>query len=77
VPAALSWEPGLRPEWELWADWHAATAEASGFRAPTRLPVPPSDTEPRLRDAYDRALPVYRRLRAHALAATPGPEMIG
>jgi Sulfotransferase domain len=77
VPAALSWEPGLRPEWELWADWHAATAEASGFRAPTHLPLPPSDAEPRLRDAYERALPVYRRLRSHALAATPGPETIG
>jgi hypothetical protein len=67
MPEALTWEPGLRPEWALWAGWHGSTAEASGFRAPGHLSMPPSDAEPRLRDAYNRALPVYRRLRSPAL----------
>jgi hypothetical protein len=67
MPEALTWEPGLRPEWALWAGWHVSTAEASGFRAPSHSPVPPSDAEPHLRDAYSRALPVYRWLRSRAL----------
>ncbi len=67
MPEALTWEPGLRPEWALWAGWHVSTAGASGFRAPSHSPVPPSDAEPHLRDAYNRALPIYRRLRSRAL----------
>ena len=74
VPEALAWQPGMRPEWELWADWHGATAEARGFRASGPAPAPPSDAEPRLRQAYERALPVYARLRARALPTTGGPE---
>ncbi len=77
VPEALTWQPGLRPEWELWADWHGATAQAAGFRAPGRPPAPPSESEPRLREAYERALPVYGRLRACALPAAVSSERPG
>lgn len=65
---ALTWEPGMRPEWELWADWHASTARSSGFHPLHPPPPPPGEDEPRLRDLHARALPVYERLLRHRLA---------
>ncbi len=64
---ALTWEPGMRPEWELWADWHASTARSRGFHRLDPAPDAPGDEEPRLRELYRRAQPVYARLRAHRL----------
>ena len=67
VEEALSWEPGMREEWGLWDDWHSTTSKASGFRElhdPAPVPTP---EEPRLREAYERALPVYERLAGHAI----------
>jgi hypothetical protein len=70
VEAALTWSPGMRPEWELWADWHESSALATGFRPPSgTLPRPPGPDEPRLRSVHERALPVYERLRAVRLGA--------
>jgi len=57
---ALTWEPGMRPEWELWSDWHSATAESIGFR-PLQDDASAPD-EPRLRDVYEHAALVYRRI---------------
>ena len=33
-PEALSWEPGLIPDWERWADWHSEVAVSTGIRPP-------------------------------------------
>jgi hypothetical protein len=63
LPEALRWEPGMRPEWELWRDWYGATATGTGFRPPTAVAPPPPD-EPRLARAYDRCAPIYAELRA-------------
>ncbi|WP_299051548.1 hypothetical protein [uncultured Nocardioides sp.] len=66
-PDALTWEPGMRPEWELWAEWHGSTSRTTGFAPLRPTPPPPGEDQPRLRAAYDAAVPVYERLRAHAL----------
>lgn len=66
-PDALTWEPGMRPEWELWGAWHASTASSTGFGTLRPPPPPPGPDDARLRAAYDAALPVYERLLAHAL----------
>ena len=67
VEEALSWEPGMRPEWDHWHDWHASTARSTGFNELRPLPPPPGPDEPRLHDAYQAALPVYERLSAEAI----------
>jgi hypothetical protein len=66
VEEALRWEPGLRPEWSLWADWHASTARSTGFHELGEPPAP-DGAEPRLLEAYERAQPVYERFLAHAV----------
>ncbi|ROR92344.1 sulfotransferase family protein [Nocardioides aurantiacus] len=66
-PSALTWEPGMRPEWELWGEWHASTSRSTGFGDLRPPPPPPGHEDSRLRAAYDAALPVYERLLAHAL----------
>ena len=38
-PDSLRWEPGMRPEWQLWRDWYANAAASTGFAPPT----PPAD----------------------------------
>ncbi len=68
-PDALTWEPGMRPEWDLWGDWHASTARATGFKELRDPPPPPTPDEPRLHEAYQEALPIYRRLAADAIGA--------
>ena len=55
----------MRPEWELWSDWHAATAESNGFR-PLQDDASAPD-EPRLRDVYERAVRVHWMLLEHAV----------
>lgn len=65
-PEALHWEPGMLPAWTDWADWHASTSSSTGFE-PLRPSPPPTADEGRVYAAYERALPVYRRLTAHAL----------
>ncbi len=67
VESALTWEPGMRPEWELWGDWHSSTASSTGFEELDPPPPPPGPDEPRLHEAYLASLPVYERLSAVAL----------
>jgi len=64
---ALTWEAGMRPEWDLWDDWHASSARSTGFGELPDPPPPPTPDEPRLYEAYRQALPVYRRLAADAI----------
>jgi Sulfotransferase domain len=67
---ALSWEAGMRPEWQTWEDWHESTAQSTGFHALGDPPPAPTPDEPRLYEAHRAALPVYRRLTAHALTGS-------
>lgn len=65
LPYALSWAPGMRPEWARWADWHQSTAASTGFaiRAP-RATIEPTS---RVRDAAARAQPIFDQLYARRL----------
>jgi hypothetical protein len=67
---ALTWEPGMRREWDLWEDWHSTTARSTGFRELEAPPPPPTPAEPRLHEAYQEALLVYERLAAQAITAS-------
>ncbi len=69
-PEALTWEPGMRAEWDLWGDWHASTARSTGFSELKDPPPPPTPDEPRLHEAYQAALPVYRAMAADAIGTT-------
>jgi hypothetical protein len=72
VAEALTWEGGMRPEWELWGEWHGSTSRATGFGDLDPPPPPPGPDEPRVLEAYQAALPVYQRLMAHAVGRPPG-----
>jgi hypothetical protein len=67
VDDAMSWEPGMREEWELWGDWHRTTSQATGFRELGDPPPAPTPDEPRLHEVYEQAMPVYERLASHAI----------
>jgi len=66
-PDALQWEPGMRPEWELWPDWYEATAASTGFQPPSPAPQPPVRDDPHLARAYEHCAPIYEELRARRL----------
>ena len=70
-PDALTWDPGMRPEWDLWDDWHASTARSTGFTPLDDPPPPPTPDETRLYQAYREAVPVYRTLAAEAIGRAP------
>jgi hypothetical protein len=74
VEDALTWDPGMRPEWSLWDDWHATTASSTGFNELEPPPPPPGPEEPRLHEAYTAARPVYESLAVHAIAVPPPAE---
>lgn len=65
-PDSLDWEPGMRPEWELWPDWYQAAAASTGFHPPSTDP-PPALSDPHLTRAYERCAPIYEQLRARRL----------
>jgi hypothetical protein len=67
---ALSWSPGMRPEWARWADWHEKSAASTGFGPRDRDPsvsasIRVLDVAARYRPFYDamwkrRLLPAVR-----------------
>ncbi|KAJ57263.1 branched-chain amino acid aminotransferase [Actibacterium mucosum KCTC 23349] len=67
VPSMLSWPAGGHPDDGVWAPvWYGAVHQSTGFAAPEG-PLP-SLTGP-LADLCAQALPVYERLREHALTS--------
>ena len=64
-PDALTWEAGMREEWERWQDWYGATSESTGF-APPREGEPPA-VEGRVAELVEASMPIYERLRDLAL----------
>ncbi|MGQ0804749.1 MAG: sulfotransferase family protein [Actinomycetota bacterium] len=61
IAEALTWPPGMRPEWGLWEEWHDEVARSHGFTLPP-AGGPPDRTDPRVEAAYQRARPVYEEL---------------
>jgi hypothetical protein len=68
VPEALTWSPGMRPEWGLWEEWHDEVARTTGFTPPVDT-APTERDEPRVAAAYDRARPIYEDLCRRAVRA--------
>ncbi|HYI60633.1 MAG TPA: hypothetical protein VEW93_02380 [Acidimicrobiales bacterium] len=66
APDALTWESGMRPEWERWRDWYGATSRSSGFLAPPDG-SPPAPQDARIAALVERNLPVYEELRTACL----------
>jgi Sulfotransferase domain len=65
IRAALSWQPGERPEWQPSRRWHETVAATSGFGAVSAgsATVPDAVAAPYLR----HHLPYYEALHAHRL----------
>ncbi|MEU8080263.1 hypothetical protein AB0B31_33005 [Catellatospora citrea] len=64
---ALSWEPGMRPEWQTTSRWHASTSQTAGFRRNTGAGAEAVAADPVLRAYCDYHLPYYEKLRAAAI----------
>ncbi len=67
VPEALSWQPGMRSEWQATSRWHESTSRTSGF---TRGAVGGAEAvaaNPVLRTYLDYHLSYYEELHAVAL----------
>lgn len=67
VEEALTWEPGMLPQWELWEEFHHTSASSTGFEELGPPPPPPGPEQPHLHSIYQAALPVYERLSALAI----------
>lgn len=67
LPDALSWEPGMRPEWRTTSRWHKSTSETSGFTRRASGGAEAVAADPMLRAYRDYHLPYYEKLRAVAL----------
>ena len=60
LAAALTWEPGMQPQWELWRDWYEGVAETTGFTPPRS--TPPADVAPGRAALVERSESIYRRV---------------
>ena len=67
LPDALSWEPGMRSEWQKTGRWHQSTSETSGFTPGAGGGAEAVAADPVLRAYFDYHLPYYEQLRAAAL----------
>jgi hypothetical protein len=64
---ALSWAPGMRPEWQSTSRWHRSTSETTGFWRGRGSQVEAVAADPVLRAYRDYHQPYYEKLRAVAL----------
>jgi hypothetical protein len=67
APEALSWQPGMRPEWEATSRWHQSTSSTAGFTRGSGRGADVVEANPVLRGYLDYHLPYYELLRAAAL----------
>ncbi|GAA0438436.1 hypothetical protein GCM10010357_69820 [Streptomyces luteireticuli] len=67
LPDALSWQPGMRPEWQSTDRWHRSTSRTSGFARGSGDGAEAVAADPTLRAYRDYHLPYYEKLRAVAL----------
>lgn len=67
VPEALSWEPGMRPEWQRTSRWHRSISESTGFANGTSRDIEAPFDAHVLRAYNDYHRPFYEKLRAVAI----------
>jgi hypothetical protein len=67
---SLSWESRDVEHWDSWEGWHDAAERSTGIKPATRRdPELPEELE----EVYERCLPYYYELAAHAIHATSRP----
>ena len=73
MPEALTWEPGMVPQWVRWQDWYAGVAASDGFNPPAPpAAMVPDDRAPQVHDGLladrqellERCSHTYERLAA-------------
>ncbi|MFH8842323.1 sulfotransferase family protein [Streptomyces sp. NPDC017868] len=67
VPEALSWQPGMRSEWQSTSKWHQSTSQTAGFARSSGAAVETVAADPKLSAYLDYHMPYYEKLRAAAL----------
>ncbi|MFF0429666.1 sulfotransferase family protein [Streptomyces sp. NPDC004520] len=67
VPEALSWQPGMRSEWQSTSKWHQSTSQTAGFARSSGAAVETVAADPKLSAHLDYHMPYYEKLRAAAL----------
>lgn len=67
VPEALSWQPGMRSEWQSTNKWHQSTSRTAGFARSSDGTADVVAADPALRAHRDYHMPYYEKLRAAAL----------
>jgi hypothetical protein len=68
-PAALTWQPAGRPEWQLSRRRHADMAASTGFTRTSAKPATGLEQDPVLRSYLCYHLPFYEKLHARRLTA--------
>jgi hypothetical protein len=71
LPDALSWQPGMRPEWQATSRWHESASRTPGFMRRWGDGAAAVAANPVLRAYRDYHLPYYEQLRAAALRPSP------
>ena len=67
---SLTWESRDVEHWDSWEGWHDAAERSTGIKPATRRdPELPAELE----EVYERCLPYYYELAAHAIPATARP----
>ncbi len=67
---SLSWEKKEVREWEMWDGWHDQAEQSTGIqRAERKDPELPEE----LLEVYEKCLPAYYELAAHAIPAAARP----
>ena len=67
---SLTWESRDVEHWDSWEGWHDAAERSTGIKPATRRDP---DLSGELEEVYERCLPYYYELAAHAIHATPRP----
>ena len=74
IAEALEWEAGDRSEVSWYNEgtgaWHDNLRESTGIQKPTTT-YAPLEENPRLFELYERAVPLYEDMLAHAFAPQP------
>jgi len=65
--ASLTWEPGMRDEWQLWRDWYGTAAASTGFAPPTSTRTGAAPVPEPVAAVLDTAVVAYDRLAVHAI----------
>jgi len=66
LPAALSWSPGDKPEWQRHRRWHIDTIRSAGFARSEKAYPATVDNNAALKAFYDHHYPFYERIVRHA-----------